>query len=226
MRNTAIVLVALAALSASLLGPGVADAKKKRPPATSGFLGDYSDLQQHQDKKEMLVYRKHEQVLQSYGSFIIDQPLVYFHPEAKGQGVDPNDLKMLSDFLRDRLVEELEKGGAYRVVDEPGEGVAHARIAITDVVPIDPKKNTGTKVAGMALGVGLLVPRVDMGGASIEAEILDSLTGERLVAVVAAKEARRMGGVVKGSKEWGDVKAAFKKWAENFRKKLDQAHSG
>jgi hypothetical protein len=163
-----------------------------------------------------------------YYSFVTLTTLGYgeiSHAETAGQGVDPNDLKMLSDFLRDRLVEALEEGGAYRVVEEPGEGVAHARVAITEVVPIDPKKNTGTKVAGMALGVGLLVPRVDMGRASIEAEILDSLSGERLVAVVATKEPRRMGGVVKGSKEWGDVKAAFKSWAKNFRKKLDRAHS-
>lgn len=225
LSTTPLVAVASAGLVAVLVLVAPVEAKKKAKLVPSGFLGDYSDLEPSSEKKDLLVYRKHDGVLAGYSSFIIDQPLIYFHPESKGQGVDPNDLKMLSDFLRERLVEALEEDGAYSVVDEPGEGVAHARVAITDVVPIDPKKNTGTKAAGMALGVGLLIPRVDMGRASIEAEILDSITDERLVALVATKEPRRMGGVIKGSKEWGDVKAAFKTWAKQFRKRLDQTRS-
>lgn len=222
--RTASAMIVLVGLALGLAVASPAQAKKKPEPVPSGFLGDYSDLEPHPDKKGMLVYRKRARVLADYDGFILDQPLIYFHSEAKGQGIDPADLLMLSDFLRDQLTEALTEDDAYRIVDTPGEGVAHARVAITDVVPINPKKNLGPKAAGMALGVGLLIPRVDLGLASIEAEIMDSLTGERLVAVVAVKEPGRMGGVVKGSKEWGDAKAAFKKWAKQFRKKLDQAH--
>jgi hypothetical protein len=191
----------------------------------SGFLGDYSDLEPSPDRKDILVYRLRPRVLADYDRFIVDQPLIYFPVDGGPRGVDPADLKMLSDDLRDKLVAAIEEGGRYTVVAEPGPGVAHARIAITDAVPVDPGKNIGAKAAGVALGVGLLIPRVDLGRAAIEAEILDSLSGERLVAVVAAKESRRYGGLIKGSKEWGDARAAFKKWAKQFRKKLDQAHS-
>lgn len=189
----------------------------------SGFLGDYSDLEPHPKKGEdLLVYRKAEGVLAHYDQFLIENPLIYFRPDAKGVGVDPEELKMLADFLRQAVVEQLDKGG-YRIVEEAGPGVLRVRSAITDVNPVNPASNIGSKVAGAALGVGLLVPRVDLGGASIEVEMLDGESGERVAAVVAQRRARRLGGLIKGSKRWGDVKAAFKSWAKMFRKRLDQS---
>lgn len=222
-------LLILTVILTGLAAATLADDKKKAKTektriVPSGFLGDYSDLEPDPDKKNLLLYRKGDGSMRAYRKFIIDQPLIYFHSEAQGVGVDPDDLAMLSTTLRDELVGSLEEGGAYEIVEEAGEGVAHMRLAITDVVPIDPKKNVGTKAAGMAFGVGLLIPRVDLGSASVEAEILDSESGERLVAVVAVKKAKRFGGVVKGSKEWGDAKAAFKSWAKQLRKRLDKLH--
>ena len=199
--------------------------KPKTAPPTSGFLGDYSDLQPHPDKKLMLVYRKHEGVLASYDRFLIDPVLIYFHEDAKGTGVYPAELAQLAAFLRDEVIAALSEGNAYEVVEEPGPGVIRVRAAITDVVPVDPKKNIGASAVGMATGVGLLLPRVDLGRTSIEAEFLDSQSGERLVAVVAEKKGKRFGGKIKGAKTWGDVKAAFKKWSKDLRKRLDKVHA-
>ena len=211
------------ALAASLAASG--DEPEKKSPPTSGFLGDYSDLEPHPDKKLMLVYRKRAGVLAAYDKFLIDPVLIYFHEEAQGTGVDPAELAQLAGFLRDEVVEALVEGGAYEIVEEAGPGVVQLRAAITDVVPVDPKKNVGATAVGMAAGVGLLLPRMDLGRTSIEAEFLDSQTGERLVAVVAEKRGKRFGGKVKGAKTWGDVKAAFKKWAKNLRKQLDQVRA-
>lgn len=151
--------------------------------------------------------------------------LIYFHEDAKGTGVDPQELAELAGFLRDEVIAALSEGDAYVVVEEPGPGVLQIRAAITDVVPVDPKKNLGATAVGMAAGVGLLLPRVDLGRTSIEAEFLDSQTGERLVAVVAEKKGKRFGGKVKGAKTWGDVKAAFKNWSKGLRERLDQVHA-
>lgn len=44
------------------------------------------------------------------------------------------------------------------------------------------------------------------------------------MAIVAEKKGKRFGGKIKGAKTWGDVKAAFKKWSKDLRKRLDQVH--
>ena len=208
--------------------PGVAGKQKSKAegPPPSGFLGDYSGLEPHPKQDHLLVYRKAPGVLEPYRRFLIDKPVVMFHPEARGAEIDPEELDMLAGALREAVVEALEKDGAYEVVEQPGPGVLRLRAAITDVDPVKPGKNVAPKAAGMAAGVGLLVPRTDLGRAAIEVEMLDSRTDERLVAVAASKKGRRYFSTIKGAKRWGDVKAAFKSWAKLFRKRLDEIHRG
>lgn len=216
--------ICVALLVSALLVAAGAEAKK-RPHPLSDFLGDASDLTPHPDKGDLLIYRKAPGVLAGYERILIPTPLLYFDASSLGRGVDPGELKMLADFLRAEVVEALEEEPTrYRVVDEPGPGVLVVRSAITGVEPVDPRKNIAASAAGIAIGVGLLVPRVDLGGASIEVEMLDAETGERLVALAASKSGRRMLGKIKGAKEWGDVKGAFKSWAKNFRKTLDRVN--
>ena len=62
------------------------------------------------------------------------------------------------------------------VVDKPGPDVLRVRAAITDIIPANPLIN-----ATAILAVGL---PVDMGGAAMEAEFLDSMTNEPLGSVV------------------------------------------
>jgi Protein of unknown function (DUF3313) len=210
-------------VSALVVASGAA--AKKKSQTLSDFLGDTSDLTPLSEKDDLLVYRKAPGVLAGYGKIYLATPLLYFDPTTLGQGVDPDELRMLVDFLRSEVVEALEEEPTrYRVVDGPGAGVLVVRSAITGVEPVDPKKNIAATAAGIALGVGLLVPRVDLGGASIEVEMLDGETGERLIAVAATRTGRRMLGKIRGTKEWGDVKGAFKSWAKAFRKALDRAN--
>jgi Protein of unknown function (DUF3313) len=214
-----------AILVAGLGSAPAALAKNKKPPEISAFLGDASDLTPLPGNEDLLVYRKRPGALAGYERFLIPTPLLYLDPSTVGKGVDPEELAMLADYLRDALVAALEEEPTnYQVVDESGPGILIVRSAITGVVPVDPKKNLGATAVGIALGVGLLVPRVDLGEASIEVEMLDGESGERLVAVAAAKGGRRFFGKIKGAKRWGDVKAAFKSWAKLFRRALDRVN--
>ena len=63
---------------------------------------------------------------------------------------------------------------------------------------------------------------VGLGGASMEAELLDSLTGEQVGAVVQNQKGSRLS--MSGTKEWGDAKAVMDEWAKRFRKRLDEVH--
>lgn len=210
------VLVLLGALTAC-------SSTKTVPVSTSGFLGDDSQLQPHPDDENVLVYRNRVGVLGEYDEFLVEPVLVYLLPDSRGGSIDPAELQALATDLRDAVVEQLEDGG-YEVVEEPGPGVLRIRAALTDVVPVNAAANVGTKVAGAAVGVGFLTPRLDLGQASIEAEMLDGETGQRVAAYVASSRGKRYSNPIQGAKRWGDVKAAFRDWAELLRRRIDDAH--
>ena len=197
----------------------------------SGFLGDYSDLQPDPEGRVLLMYFKSENVLGSYTKFIIDPVFVYFQENEEGNGFDPEELTRLTDYFRREVAEELRTSDKFRVVFDPGPGVARFRAAITNVNPAGRKANVVTKGVGVAASVGagapigLFVPRVSLGDASVEVEILDSLTQERIAAMVdTRKGGRRFFSMISGLKKWNDVKAAFRSWAKEFHEVLDAAH--
>jgi len=194
----------------------------------SGFLGDYSKFHEGPEGGPILFYEKEPDALRGYSKFIIDPILIYFHSEAKGFAVDPDKLDKLSDTFRDAVIENLEKGGIYEVVEEPGPGAVRVRIAITDVKPVrmGGGTKTGSIIGGSILifpGAGLLFPNLSTGEAGIEAEVLDTVSNERLAAVIDHKSGRRFFNI-RGALAWGDVKKAFGMWAREFRQYLDDLH--
>jgi len=188
----------------------------------SAFLGDVSAFAASPDDEDMLVYRKRPGILADYDTFLIDPVLAYFRPDSEAIGLDPAKLAELTVYFRDQLVEQLE-GGGYRVVDEPAPGRLRLRIAITDLRIARGAANAAGKVAGLATGVGLLLPNLDVGGAAIEAEAVDAASGERMLAVVDSDRGRRFLNV-RGVQPTGDARAALKGWAKEFRARLDKAH--
>jgi hypothetical protein len=192
----------------------------------SGFLGDYSQLQAAGKDVDFLYgYSKRLGILREYDSAIVDPILVYFHENSRGVGLDPEKLNELTAFFKERVVQELSAERAIELADAPGPGVMRLRIAITDIEVVKKSANIGAKVAGAAAGIGLLVPAMDVGGATMECEVLDSVTGERLVAVVDRETGRRMMNF-SSMKSMGDAKAALREWAKDFRKNLQRIHDG
>jgi len=197
----------------------------------SGFLGDYSDLQPDPEGMVLLMYLKSENVLGDYTKFIIDPVFVYFQENEEGNGFDPEELTRLTDYFRREVAEELRTSDKFRVVFDPGPGVARFRAAITNVNPAGRKANIVVKAVGTGVGmatvplVGMFTPRVSLGAASVEVEILDSLTQERIAAMVdTRKGGRRFFSMISGLKKWSDVQAAFRSWAKEFHEILDAAH--
>lgn len=111
-----------------------------------------------------------------------------------------------------------EKPTAYPVVYQPGVGVLRIRAAITDIIPANPLLNIVTTAA-------VFIP-LDMGGAAMEAEFLDSVSNERLAAIVDRKQGSPLSplDIIGGFTKWGHAKGAFDKWAKELREALDEAH--
>ena len=199
---------ALLLTAAALLLGGCSMSKRGH----SGFLGDYSQLEPDDQIKDMQVYRAPGLDASAYDKFIVDPIGVHFAPDAKGIAINPDRLKELTDYFRQTLVDELSVN--YAVVDDPGPGTMRLRIAITDIKKTEPALNIhpATKLAGAGLG-----------GASVEAEGIDSQTGRRLFAFVHTRPGDRMA-IAEGLDAWGHAKQAMDFWAQKLVERLDRAH--
>ena len=160
----------------------------------SSFLKNYAQLKPDPKVDGALRYVNPKKNLKQYDRFLIDPIAVYFAPGAKGAGIDPAKLKELTDYFRSELVKGLTKN--YRVVSAPGKGVMRLRTAITDVEESEPLLNIHPlmKLTGAGLG-----------GASMEAEGIDSLTGERIGAIVETRSGNRIS-VAAGLSRMGHAK--------------------
>ena len=200
------------AVSMGLLwSTGCAVGLRKEP---SGFLGDYSSFAADAEEPDVFYYEKSGVDWKRFKRLQIDPVLVYYKQGAENRQIDPGTLKKMTDYFRTALVKAVED--KYPVVSDQGPDVLRIRAAITELIPSNVVVNVLTSVA--------LLP-VDMGGAAMEAEFLDSVTGERLGAIVH----KRMGtpiDMVGGYSKWGHAKAAFDYWAKELRKGLDEANQG
>jgi hypothetical protein len=82
---------------------------------------------------------------------------------------------------------------------------------ITTVVP-------QLKLASMAVGMGADIVTT-VGEATLEAEVLDSMTKERLGAIVDQRAGKKW---YTQLKTWSDVKSACEHWAKALRERLIQ----
>ena len=160
--------------------------------ANAGFLSDYSKLQSvkgDENERSWVVPDAETRALK-YTSIMIDQPEVFISPNSKYKGAKPDDLKTLADELRNRLREELERSGKYKVVNEPAADVLYLRVAITDLMlqkkkrPVVAYTPVGAVVHGARKLVRGTTDGVDLTHAKIEAELSDSVTSEPLSAYV------------------------------------------
>ncbi len=220
MKKSTPLLGLLLLVSALLLIAGCA-AHKIEKAEFSGFLGDYSGLTMGTEEQAVMVYRKPGVDLKPYSRVMLDRVVIWPNPDSEYQGLDPDELKELSDYFNQALVDALKDG--YELVDQPGPGVMHIRTAITDVVPGKPVSGTLSSI----IPVGMVISgtkravsdtSIGVGQAAVEVEILDAQTGERLGAAVD----RRAGGQRAFKGKLVDAKDAFDYWAKRIRLRLDQ----
>jgi hypothetical protein len=113
----------------------------------------------------------------------------------------------------------------YPLVEKPGSDVMRIRTAITDLVPSNPALSGVTTVIPVGLAISAIKSgagggHTGVGEASMETEILDSTTNERIGVAVDTNP----GGKLSGMTKWGAAKEAFKFWAKRLRTLLDEIH--
>ena len=224
---------------------GIAQAADQKLPKLGdyqpvGFLSDYSQLKPEGGDSSAYVFRSPKEVGAKYNKVLIDRIKIFFEDEAEYKGVDPTDLKALTDYFHDAVVKAL--GDAYPVVEEPGPDVVHLRIAVTNVVPNKPEASVVTLVvpflwvadAGSGVAKGETGSTAFVGKASVEMEALDSLTSKQIAAYVETAIPKKYNwteGVSKGVSAytsaystWAYTKQSMDLWAKYIRERLDVAH--
>jgi hypothetical protein len=111
------------------------------------------------------------------------------------------------------------------VVPGPGPGVLRIRTAITDVVPSNPTMDNVTGILPQARVISAAAKATTgwhlyVGEASMEGEMLDSQTGERLAAAVDRWTGTK--GFIDTEKDpLKHAKQAIDVWAKRLRERLD-----
>ena len=181
------------------------------PQPKTGFLSDYSKLQQSPDYDETMVYFNPALPLKNYNKFIVEPVKIFLSKKGKDRGVDPSKLREVADYFHEQMVAELEKSG-YQVVSSAGPGTLRMKTAITEVVP--------AKIA-MNIHPGTILTGVGLGGASAEAEFVDSQSGKVVAAGTDSQKGERgFGGMTK----YGNAKNVAERWAKRIAIRLDKAH--
>ena len=148
-----------------------------------------------------------------FDSFIIDPVVVLFERDAENPTFSDEEIEKLKAHVVKELTEQLTRDDRYSVVTEPGPGVARLRAGLTNVEETIGVLNLSiyTKITGLGLG-----------GVSAEGEMVDSVTGEQVGAMVRWGTGSRV--LKAGLTPTGDAKIAIDKWAKNVRKLLDEQH--
>ncbi len=162
----------------------------------SGFMSDYSQLRKVTDGTADYRYIAPgaEDKLAKYNAVMVDQPEFFIAADSPYRGVKPRQLDVLGETLRNGFSTGLAK--EYFVVERPGESVLYVRAALTNL-----KLKRARMGVADYLPVGLVTMPVRraattdisnkaiLRGMVLEMEVFDSVTGERLVAIIDSRGA-------------------------------------
>jgi hypothetical protein len=175
---------------------------------TTGFLSDYSKLEKESDTSMRYVDNV---AVAKYSGFIVDPVQVRFYEGSKSEGkLSDQQITDLTSYMHEKILEAVRASGKT-VAYQPGVGVARIRVALTDI-----EKTSAINILPQTslLGVGI-------GGASMEAEVIDSATGKQVGAVVESGKGGRIPFTNLG--DWTASKKVMDGWAERFQKRLEES---
>lgn len=208
----------------------------------SGFLSDYARLKPVSWADGVQCWRDPGLDAKQYDKILIARMTLKLKP-GQEQGVDPTDLKALTDYFYQSLAKALKP--QMQVVDQAGPGVLVMRVALTNLVPTSVARSvTGTVVpyafiaeagSGVATGrpagstpylgeTGMEMQFLDGSSGKILAECRDTEIGRKYAAdldsgAVGAAQTWASG-YVNSFQSWSYAKNAFDKWSELTAKRL------
>ncbi len=205
----------LVALAVAIALASCAQTRARRAePEHAGFLGDYSQLEQREGIQYAEVYINPNANWVKYDSIQLDS-VTLWTMEDRGTFTD-EERQMLTDVLYSVLYNELSE--QFRMAEGPGPRVLRLRSALTQARGANVPLRTMTTVVPQLRLLGKAVSltadtALTVGTATVEAEVLDSVTNERLAAVVDERAGNQALISSRTFRTWGDFEAAAEFWA-------------
>jgi hypothetical protein len=211
----------------------------------SGFLSNYNMLKPIEGSDGAQAWRLPDVDWKKFHTVLIERIQVFIKENSESKGIDPIDLKMMTDYFYESLVKAFEP--AVPIVDKADPGVIGLRIAIVDLVPtkygrsivgtLTPYGFVAEAASGPASGrpagstpylgeTGIEVQFIDGGTGQVIAEFADHKFGKKYdldtskSATGAAKQ--WVTGYVDSFTTWSYAKQAFDQWANLFRQRFDE----
>ena len=183
----------------ALLGAGCAST-----PEPIGFLSDYSRLEKTGSARMGYVSPQ----LRDYDAFMID-PVEYRITRDKPVLTDEQKAE-IANYFRTTFAQALRDKG-YKIVDASGPRVARLRAAFTDIKKSKWYLNlhSATKLTGTGTG-----------GASMEGEIIDSVSGTQLAGVIVASKGNQF--ELDHFKALDDVEDVIEGWAKILASRIEE----
>lgn len=201
----------------------------------TGFLSDYKRLQTAPWGDGIQCWRDAGLVAGKYDKVLIARIVVTLK-DGQSKGIDPTDLKVLTDYFYASLVKALKP--QLDVVEKSGEGVVVIRLALTNLIPTNTIESLGATAvpygfvaeagAGAASGrpagstpylgeTGIEMQFLDGGSNAILAECRDDQIGRKYAADLNSGAAGAAGtwarGYANSFQSWSYARNAFDKWS-------------
>ncbi len=178
-------------------------------PGRTGFLSDYSKLEEIAENH--LVYDSGN--LGDYSKFIIEPVALVYRQAKEKQVFTDEELEDLQTHFATKVREALTEDDGYQVVEANAPGTARLRIGITDV---------DDTIGVLNLSIYTKITGAGLGGAAMEGEMVDSVTGVQIAAVIRWGSGSRIGRA--GFTHTGDAKIVINRWVKDLRERIDEAH--
>jgi len=214
-KHAGLPVLAVLALTVVVATGCTATRGRRGTPEESGFLGDYSMLQKNPDYPASLIYVRPGVQWSRYNAVQLDSVGLWVNEAT--QGISPEDRQMLTDMLYRSLYDELSK--YFVVTNQPGPNTLRmraaltqaqgAKVAIRTVTTVVPQMRVLGSVIGLAGDTASTV-----GSATVEMEVLDSVTNQRLAAAVDDRAGTKALFAKRAYQTWGDVGAACEYWSK------------
>ncbi len=173
----------------------------------SGFISDYSQLERVNDTLYLYLGPR----VSSYSQYRIVGPEILFDPKAgQADKFTDEEIAELTQYFRDHLIKALTENEGFSIVEDAGEGVATIRLAVTAL---------DASLGLLNIAVTTKITGAGLGGAAMEGEMVDSLTGEQLGAWIRWGSGSRVARA--GFTRLGDAKLQINRWTKDMRQRID-----
>ncbi len=197
-------------------------------PPESGFLSDYSRLESPEVEWLDYIYTTDDfsQQIASAEAIIIAQPEIFLAPDSKYKGMKPDDMKVITESMRQLVVEAFADG--YQIAISPGPNTVTISMAFSN---LHLKKKPRIRGVGWLPHVYLITSakrsllnefteNILLTELVWEAEITNSETGEVLGAILLKLGERKD---KKAFTSWDELVVALSIASERFRCRFDNA---